>query len=89
MKTTYNTFKNILTKNFFIKPTKIAAKSQLNKDLGISSLEFVELIVTVENTFHIEINDKELEYIKTVGELITCIDRNLATKHPNLYLNVA
>ncbi len=89
MKTTYNTFKNILTKNFFIKPTKIATKSQLNKDLGISSLEFVELIVTVENTFHIEINDKELEHIKTVGELINCIDRNLATKHPNLYLNVA
>ncbi len=89
MKTTYNTFKKILTKNFFIKPTKIAAKSQLNKDLGISSLEFVELVVTVENIFHIELNDKELENIKTVGELVSCIDRNLATKHPNLYLSVA
>ena len=89
MKTTYHTFKIILAKNFFIKPTKIAVKSQLNNDLGISSLEFIELIVTVENIFHIEINDKELEHIKTVGELITCINRNLATKYPNLYLNIA
>lgn len=89
MKTTYNTFKNILTKNFFIKPTKISTKSLLNRDLGISSLEFVDLIVTVENTFQIELNDKDLEAVSTVGELVRCIDRSLANKYPNLYGQVA
>lgn len=40
------------------------------KDLGIDSLDFVEMITDFEQKFNIEITDEELMEIKTVGDIL-------------------
>ena len=39
-------------------------------NIGIDSLDLVELITEAEELLNIEISDKELESIKTVGDII-------------------
>lgn len=57
------------------KNLEITTITPLNK-LGIDSLGFIELIMSVEKTFEINIYDEELEGMKTVGDIIQCL-RNL------------
>ncbi|AHH45086.1 acyl carrier protein [Mesomycoplasma bovoculi] len=40
------------------------------KDLGIDSLDFVEMVTDFEQKFNIEITDEELMEIKTVGDIL-------------------
>lgn len=43
------------------------------KDLGADSLDIVEMIMSFEETFGIEIKDEDAEKIKTVGQAVDLI----------------
>jgi len=47
--------------------------SRFDSDLGIDSLQVVELVMEIEEKFHIQISDEEAERIKTVAEAIRLI----------------
>ena len=49
------------------------------KDLGADSLDIVEIIMSFEETFGIEIKDEDAETIKTVGHAVDLI-HNARTK---------
>jgi acyl carrier protein len=42
-------------------------------DLGADSLDFVEILMAVEEEFDIEITDAEADVIDTVEDLVECI----------------
>jgi acyl carrier protein len=42
-------------------------------DLGADSLDFVEILMAVEEEFDIEITDDEADKIDTVEDLVECI----------------
>ena len=43
------------------------------RDLGVDSLEMVELVCAVEDEFDIEIADKKIKSLVTIGDLIDYI----------------
>ena len=45
------------------------------KDLGADSLDIVEIIMSFEEEFGIEIKDEEAEKIKTIGEAVDMIQK--------------
>ena len=45
-------------------------------DLGADSLDVVDLLMSIEDEFDIEIPDEEIENIKTVGALVAYIEAN-------------
>ena len=45
------------------------------KDLGADSLDLVELIMSFEEEFGIEISDEDAEKIQTVGDIAKFIDK--------------
>lgn len=45
-------------------------------DLCADSLDFVEMLMAVEEEFDIEITDDEADKIDTVGDLVECIKAN-------------
>jgi len=51
------------------------ADETLISDLGIDSLDFVELIFKVETSFGIEIEDHELAQLKTIKDFVQCLER--------------
>jgi acyl carrier protein len=72
-----NNFYQFLSRNFFIPGAIIKPWKHLRSDLGLNSIEFLELIVFVENTYNIQIPDEELEKIHTVENLTNYLERQL------------
>jgi acyl carrier protein len=48
----------------------------LLEDLGADSIDLVDLVMTFEDEFDIEISDEALESIKTVGDIVKYIEEN-------------
>ena len=62
--------KKIIVDQLGIDKSKITEDSSFIDDLGLDSLDIVELIMAFEEEFDIEIPDKDAEKIKTVGDAI-------------------
>lgn len=43
-------------------------------DLGADSLDVVDLVMSIEEEFDVEIPDEEVENIKTVGDIVKYIE---------------
>ncbi len=69
---------NMLIEKLGIEASQITPSANFIKDLGIDSLDYVELIMEFEQTFNIRISDTEGEQIKTVGQAVNYIEKKLA-----------
>ncbi|GGM09098.1 hypothetical protein GCM10012279_28940 [Micromonospora yangpuensis] len=54
---------------------QIGPADRLNQDLGIDSLTFVDILVKVEKSFAIEIDDDELTTVQSVQDILDLIQR--------------
>ena len=52
----------------------VTLDSVLLEDLGADSLDLVDLAMSIEDEFDIELSDEALEKIKTVGDLVSYIE---------------
>ena len=52
----------------------VTPESNLLTDFGLSSLEIAELVCAIEDELDIEIPDKDLVHIKTVGDIYEYVD---------------
>lgn len=66
--------KAILSEQFDVEEEKITADTNIADDLGADSLDVVDLLMSIEDEFEIEVPDEEVENIKTVGELVKYIE---------------
>ena len=62
--------KQIIAEKLEISMEQITDDAKFIDDLGADSLDVVELIMTLEDEFEIEITDEEAEKIITVGNAI-------------------
>ena len=68
--------KAILAGQFDVEEDKITADTDLQEDLGADSLDVVDLLMSIEDEFEVEVPDEEIENIKTVGSLVSYIEAN-------------
>ena len=68
--------KAILADQFDADEDKITADTDLQEDLGADSLDVVDLLMSIEDEFDVEVPDEEIENIKTVGALVSYIEAN-------------
>lgn len=66
--------KAILAEQFDVEEDKITADTDLQEDLGADSLDVVDLLMSIEDEFEVEVPDEEIENIKTVGSLVSYIE---------------
>ena len=59
-----------------IKDIQITKDTILRNELKINSYDFIQVICAIEDEFDIEISDKELVKMKTVGDVINYIELN-------------
>ena len=52
--------------------------SQFERDLGMDSLDFVELIVKVEEEFHLFFSKETVNSINTIDQLLTAVNVELS-----------
>ena len=66
--------KAILSEQFDVEEDTITNDTSITEDLGSESLDVVDLLMSIEDEFEIEVPDTEIENIKTVGELVKYIE---------------
>ena len=66
--------------NLGVNKEQVTEKTSFIEDVGADSLDIVELIMELEEEFEINIPDEQAEKIKTVGEAIEYIEREIAKK---------
>ena len=61
-----------------IEAEKVTPEADLQQDLGLDSLDTVEMTVGLEDRFGIEIPDSELEGVRTVNDAVELIEQKVA-----------
>lgn len=63
-----------------VQPEKVTDASHFVNDLGLDSLDTVELVMALEDEFSIEISDEQAEKIMTCGDAIAYVADNIHAK---------
>ncbi len=59
---------------------KVTPEAHFEKDMGLDSLDVVELVMALEEEFHIEIPDNEADKIWSVAEAASYVASNPLAK---------
>ena len=70
MDNTLKKVKSILAKQLGYSEDQITEDSRLVEDLCADSLDTVEIVMTIEDEFQIDIPDKDAEQFKTVKDIL-------------------
>ena len=66
--------RNIICEFVDIDPESITLETNIRTDLGLNSLELVNLAVEIEEEFDVEIPDREAMGLETVADAIRIIE---------------
>jgi acyl carrier protein len=72
--------KDIILKYSKVKREELTLDADFTRDLGVDSLETIEMVMDSEEEFGIEIPDEDAEKLNTVGKAIEYIKRKLKEK---------
>lgn len=53
---------------------ELTEDSEFVDDLGLSSMEFFNLISQVEGQFHVKFADREIQNLETIGDMLEIIE---------------
>ena len=72
----FEEIKNMLAEQLGVSADSINEATSFKDDLGADSLDVVDLLMSIEDEFEVEVPDEEIENIKTVGALVSYIEAN-------------
>ena len=75
---TYDRLKKIIVEQLGVDEADVKPEASFVDDLNADSLDLVELIMSLEEEFGMEISDEEAEKIKTVGDAQEYIEEHVA-----------
>lgn len=71
----FNDVKKVLAKQLRRPEEGITAESRIMEDLGADSLNILMLLMTIEEDFGIKVPDEELAVFKTVGDVVSYLEK--------------
>ncbi len=66
---TLDQIKHLIAKEFNFDITTLSRDTRLEEDLNIDSLDAVELVMELEDTFQLSISDEIAQTFKTIGHI--------------------
>ncbi|RYZ68208.1 MAG: acyl carrier protein [Proteobacteria bacterium] len=69
--------RNIIVDHLAVDAAKVVPTASFIDDLGADSLDIVELVMTMEEDFDVDIPDEEAEKLKTVGDAVSYINSKM------------
>lgn len=73
----FETIRAVIAEQLEIDVSRVTPEAKFVKDLGVDSLDIVELIMALEERFGIEISDEQAEKIVNVGDVMRYIEKQL------------
>lgn len=74
LKMVFDKVKSIIVDQLDADEAEVTMDATIQDDLGADSLDVVDLVMSIEESFDIEIPDEEVEGIKTVGDIVKYIE---------------
>ena len=66
--------KSIISDKLGVDEAEVKPEASFTGDLGADSLDVVDLVMSIEENFDVEIPDEDVEGIKTVGDIVKYIE---------------
>ena len=73
----FDKVKKIIVDQLDVEEDKVTEAASITDDLGADSLDVVDLVMSFEEEFDIEIPDDQVEKIKTVGDIVKFIEEKV------------
>ncbi len=70
----FDKVKEIIAEELGVEEDKVLLDSNLSEDLGADSLDAIELIMAIEESFDLEIPDSEATRIKLVSDIVKFLE---------------
>ena len=72
--TTFEVVRRVLVDGLSVDESAVTEGASLSDDLGADSLDSVELVMSLEEEFDIEIEPSQAAELTTVGEIVSFVD---------------
>ena len=69
------TLREVICRFVEIDPEKLTEDTNIRSELGLNSLELINIAVAIEDEFDVEIPDREVANIETLGDAIKIIEQ--------------
>lgn len=73
----FDKIKDIIVEQLDVEEDAVTMEASITEDLGADSLDVVDLVMSIEESFEVEIPDEEVENIKTVGDIVKYIENKV------------
>ncbi len=70
----YEKLREIIATQFGIDESSITENTDIVGDLGADSLDVVEMMMSLEDEFAVTIEDDKIAELKTVGDVVRCVE---------------
>lgn len=72
----FERIREILCDQLDLDEDSVTMESDILDDLEADSLDVVDLVMSVEDEFHLEVPDDQIENFRTVGDVVRYIEEN-------------
>ena len=72
----FEKIQEILAAQFDVEADSITNDTDIQHDLNADSLDIVDLIMSIEDEFEVEVPDDAVDEVKTVGDLVKFIEKH-------------
>ncbi len=66
--------RSILCEQLELEEDQVTMESVITEDLGADSLDLVDLLMSLEDEFELEVPDEDVDKVKTVSDLVRYIE---------------
>lgn len=73
----FDKIKDIIVEQLDVEEDAVTMEASITEDLGADSLDVVDLVMSIEESFDVEIPDEEVENIKTIGDIVKYIENKV------------
>ena len=72
----FEKLREIISEQLEISEELITMESNIRDDFDADSLDFVDIVMSVEDEFGVEVPEEAVENLKTVGDVVRFIEEN-------------
>lgn len=73
----FEKLRDIICEQLEVEPEAVTEESLIVDDLGADSLDIVDMVMSIEEEFNIEVPDSAIENIRSIDDVVKFIESNI------------